>query len=85
MIHTHMLAIITRFGFSTNCRKKTAIEAVRDCAEKGNIQAIRCLRKIADESGSADIGDIVTVTLQDENGLPIEATGKVDEILEEYE
>ena len=33
---------------------------------------------------SADIGDIVTVTLQDENGMPIEATGKVEEILEEY-
>ena len=34
---------------------------------------------------SADIGDIVTVTLQDENGGPIEATGKVEEILEDYE
>ena len=54
MKHTHMLAIIAGFGFSTNCRKKTAIEAVRDCAKKGNVQAIRCLRKIADESGKVE-------------------------------
>ena len=49
MTHTHMLAIIARFGFSTNCRKKTALEAVRDCAEKGNVQAIRCLEQLSEE------------------------------------
>ena len=49
MIHTHMLAIIAGFGFSTNCRKKTALEAVRDCAEKGNVQAIRCLEQLSEE------------------------------------
>ena len=49
MTHTHMLAIIARFGFSTNCRKKTALEGVRDCAEKGNVQAIQCLGKIAED------------------------------------
>ena len=31
----------------------------------------------------ADIGDIVTVKLHDENGMPCEATGKVIEILED--
>ena len=49
MTHTHMLAIIARFGFSTNCRKKTALEAVRDCSEKGNVQAIRCLAQLSEE------------------------------------
>lgn len=29
---------------------------------------------------NADIGQIVTVSLHDENGMPIEATGKVVEI-----
>ena len=49
MTHTHMLAIIAGFGFSTNCRKKTALEAVRDCAEKGNVQVIRCLEQLSEE------------------------------------
>ena len=50
-----MLAIIAGFGFSTNCRKKSALEAVRDCAEKGNIQAIRCLGKIAEDIVNAKV------------------------------
>ena len=31
----------------------------------------------------AAVGDVVTVTLRDENGLPISATGEVAEVLEE--
>lgn len=49
MRHTKMLAIIAQNGFSVNCRKKTALEAVIDCAEKGNEQAIICLKAIQKE------------------------------------
>jgi hypothetical protein len=35
------------------------------------------------EVETADIGDVVTVSLHDENGLPIEVTGEVAEILED--
>ena len=49
MPHTHMLAIIAGFGFSTNCRKKTALEAVQACAEKGNVRAIQCLEQLSEE------------------------------------
>lgn len=30
----------------------------------------------------AEVGEIVTVTLQDENGMPITETGVVEEVLE---
>jgi hypothetical protein len=35
------------------------------------------------EIETAEIGQTVTVSLRDENGMPIEATGIVEEILEE--
>lgn len=33
--------------------------------------------------GYAEIGDEVTISLHDENGMPIQVTGIVDEILDE--
>lgn len=46
---------------------------------------------IKDENGEntvgkvdvAEVGNVVTVSLRDENGMPIEATGEVVEILDE--
>jgi len=43
------------------------------------------VRLIDDTCGyveTAEIGDVVTVELHDENGLPIEVTGEVVEIME---
>lgn len=49
MTHLQIIRIIAQHGFSVNCRKKTALEAVIDCAEKGNEQAINCLKAIQKE------------------------------------
>jgi len=35
------------------------------------------------QTENGKVGDIVTVTLCDENGLPIKATGKIVEILDQ--
>lgn len=33
-------------------------------------------------TGACDVGDVVTVKLHDENGMPIEETGEVAETIE---